>query len=197
MRKNHIETNYKKYNSSNNTENYILLGILGTTVLSGALLTLPSVSADDVVDTITITVPTSCSISSTGENSHTAEISNGQHDSEIGETTIKAFCNDNEGFAIYAIGYTDNELGKNVLTNATLGATHDIVTGTAISGSTSNWAMKLSTITSPTPQYPIIIAGSTDDTEKEQDDPDFSNFTNVPDDYKKVAYRTASTDINP
>ena len=177
-------------------ENLALVSLFGLTVLSGALLTLPSALAD-VVDTITITVPTSCSISSTGENSHTAEIANGQHDSAIGETTIKAFCNDNEGFAIYAIGYTDNQLGKNVLTNSTLGSTHDIVTGTAITGNTSNWAMKLSTITSPTPQYPIIIAGSTDDTLKQTGDADFSNFTNVPDDYKKVAYRTASTDINP
>ena len=129
-------------------KNIALIGLVGTTILSGALLTLPSVSADDVVDTITITVPSSCSMSSTIDtgNEHTAEINNGQYNSAIGETTIKAFCNDNEGFAIYAIGYTDNELGKNVLTSSELGATHDIVTGTAISGNTSNWAMKLSTI---------------------------------------------------
>ena len=31
--------------------------------------------------------------------------------------------------------------------------------------------MKLTAITSPTPTYPVIIAGSTDDTDKEQGDP--------------------------
>ena len=187
-------------NKTNKTvwkESLVVSSILGVTVLSGILLTLPSALADDVVDTITITVPTSCSMSSTiaTGNEHTAEINNGQYDSSIGETTIKAFCNDNEGFAIYAIGYTDNELGKNVLTNSTLGSTHDIVTGTAITGNASQWAMKLSTITSPTPRYPIIIAGSTADTLKQQTDPDFSDFTEVPDDYAKVAYRESGTDV--
>ena len=188
-----------KDNKTIRTENLVVSGILATTVLSGMFLTLPSALADDVVDTITITVPSSCSMSSTiaTGDEHTAEINNGQYNSAIGETIIKAFCNDNEGFAIYAIGYTDNELGKNVLTNSTLGSTHDIVTGTAITGNTSNWAMKLSTITSPTPTYPIIIAGSTADTLKQQNDPDFSNFTEVPDEYEKVAYRTSATDINP
>ena len=182
------------------TENITTISLLGITVLAGILLTLPTASAGtEAVDTVTITVPSSCSMSNTiaTGNEHTAEINNGQYDSAIGETTIKAFCNDNEGFAIYAIGYTDNELGKNVLTNSTLGSTHDIVTGTAIIGNTSNWAMKVSTITSPTPQYPIIIAGSSEDSLKQTGDPDFSNFTNVPDGYKKVAYRTAATDINP
>ena len=171
--------------------------LITTTLLSGTILasTLVSADNDSVVDEINITVPVSCTLSGTGMNTHNAEINNGQYNSAIGETTIKAFCNDNEGFAIYAIGYTDNEDGKNVLTNTTLGSTHDIVTGTSISGDTSNWAMKIGTITSPTPTYPIIIAGSNDDTEKEQGDPDYSTFQEVPDDYAKVAYRTSSTDI--
>ena len=155
-------------------------------------------SADDdtnVVDQINITVPVACTLSGTGMSSHNATINNGQYNSAIGETALKAFCNDNNGFAIYAIGYTDDTDGKNVLTNSTLGSTYDIVTGTATSGNTSNWAMKLSVVTSPTPTYPIIIAGSTDDTEKEQGDPDFTTFQEVPDDYEKVAYRTAGTDI--
>lgn len=73
-----------------------------------------SVNADNdsVVDEINITVPVSRTLSGTGIKSHNTEISNGQYDSAIGETTIKALCNDNEGFAIYAIGYTDNEDSK-------------------------------------------------------------------------------------
>ena len=176
------------------------LSLLGFTFLSGIILSSSTASAEDntsVVDQISITVPVSCTLSGTGMQSHNAEINNGQSNSAIGETTIKAFCNDTNGFSIYAIGYTDNEDGKNVLTNTTLGSTYDIVTGTATSGDTSNWAMKLNLVTSPTPTYPIIIAGSTDDTDKVSGDLDYSSFQPVPNDYAKVAYRKASTDINP
>lgn len=170
--------------------------LLTVTILSGIVLSSSIVSADDdsVVDEINITVPVSCTISGIGMNTHNAEINNGQYDSAIGETVMKAYCNDNEGFAIYAIGYTDNEEGNNVLTNSTLGSDYDITTGTTTSGNNSNWAMKLSTTISPAPTYPIIIAGATGDTLKEQGDPDFTSFQAVPDDYTKVAYRTANTD---
>lgn len=183
---------------TNKSSLYIIGSLIITTLISGLILFSTLVSADDdtsVVDEINITVPISCTLSGTGMNTHNANINNGQYNSAIGETTMKAFCNDNNGFAIYAIGFTDNEDGKNVLTNSTLGSTYDIETGTAITGNDSQWAMKLSTITSPTPTYPIIIAGSTDDTEKEQGDPDYSTFQEVPDNYALVAKRTASTDI--
>ena len=170
--------------------------LLSLAMLSGLVLLSNHVSADNdsIVDEINITVPVSCSLNGTGMNSHNATINNGQYDSAIGETTIKAMCNDSNGFAIYAIGYTDDIDGKNVLTSSALGSTHDILTGTATSGNTSNWAMKLTAVASPTPTYPIIIAGSTDDTDKEQGDPDYTVFQQVPDDYTKVAYRKSSTD---
>ena len=174
------------------------LSLVGMTFCLGTILSSHTASADDntsVVDQINITVPVSCTLSGTGMDSHNAEINNGQYNSNIGTTTLKAFCNDNEGFSIYAVGYTDNEIGKNVLTNSTLGPTHDIVTGTAISGNTSNWAMKLNTTTSPAPTYPIIIMGSTDDAEKQAGDPDYSTFQNVPSSYAKVAKRESSTDV--
>ena len=180
----------------------ILCGtILTLTLCLGAVLSSTIVSAEggntntDIVDQINITVPVACTMSGTGQNTHNAEINNGQYNSNIGTTTLKAFCNDNEGFSIYAVGYTDNEIGKNVLTSSTLGQTHDIVTGTEISGNTSNWAMKLATVSDSTPTYPIIIMGSTDDTEKQEEDPDYSTFQNVPSSYTKVAKRESSTDI--
>ena len=180
----------------------ILCGtILTLTLCLGAILSSHTVSAEggntntDIVDQINITVPVSCTMSGTGQNTHNAEINNGQYNSNIGTTTLKAFCNDNEGFSIYAVGYTNNEIGKNVLTSSTLGPTHDIVTGTEISGNNSNWAMKLATVSDPTPTYPIIIMGSTDDTEKQAGDPDYSTFQNVPSSYAKVAKRESSTDV--
>ena len=177
------------------------LFLAGITFCLGAILSSHTVSAEggntntDIVDQINITVPVACTMSGTGQNTHNAEINNGQYNSNIGTTTLKAFCNDNEGFSIYAVGYTNNEIGKNVLTSSTLGPTHDIVTGTAISGNTSNWAMKLATVSDPTPTYPIIIMGSTDDTGKQAGDPDYSTFQNVPSSYAKVAKRESSTDV--
>ena len=71
----------------------IISGSLATiAILSGAILASSNIYADDVVDQVSITVPVSCSLSGTGMNTHNAEINNGQYNSAIGETTIKAFC---------------------------------------------------------------------------------------------------------
>ncbi|MBR2544311.1 hypothetical protein IKF04_03370 [Candidatus Saccharibacteria bacterium] len=193
-----MKTSSNKLKSTHSSA--ILYGTMLTlTLCLGAILSSTTVSAEggntDIVDRINITVPVSCTMSGTGQNTHNAEINNGQYNSNIGTTTMKAFCNDNEGFSIYAVGYTNNEIGKNVLTSSTLGPTHDIVTGTALSGNTSNWAMKLATVSDPTPTYPVIIMGSTDDTEKQAEDPDYSTFQNVPSSYTKVAKRESSTDV--
>ena len=159
--------------------------LLLITILSGIALSASVVSADDteVVDQINITVPVACTLSGTGTNSHNAVINNGQYNSAIGETTIKANCNDINGFSIYAIGFTDNTPTKNVLTNSALGSTYDIETGTGTSGATSQWAMKLSTVTSPEPTYPITIQNN------------FTSFQEVPDEYTLVAQRASGTDI--
>ena len=141
------------------------------------------VSAEEsATDDVNVSVPISCTLSGTGMNSHTATIPNGTTNSSIGETTLKAYCNDTEGFAIYAIGYTNNTDGKNVLTDSALGPTHDIATGTLTSGANSQWAMKLSTVTNPAPAYPLIIEN------------DFNNFHIIPSDYIRVAKRTSATD---
>ena len=165
-----------------NAESIVPIGIIGIVMFAGVTLVSNKVSANDVVDRAIIGVPMSCTLSGTGMDSHTASIANGQSNSAVGETTLKAFCNDDAGFAIYAIGYTDNEDGKNVLTSTTLGSSHDIITGTATSGDSSKWAMKLSTITSPTPTYPIAIQNS------------FDSFHQVPDEYTLVAKRLEGTD---
>ncbi|MBR3329571.1 hypothetical protein IKG29_03570, partial [Candidatus Saccharibacteria bacterium] len=76
-------------------------------------------SADTTsVDNINIIIPASCTLNGTNTQ-HTANINNGTYQSDIGLSTIKAFCNDTEGFAIYAIGYTNEEDGNTVLTSET------------------------------------------------------------------------------
>ena len=160
-------------------------GLFGLTAVAGAILSSSIVSADNdtVVDQINITVPVSCTLSGTGMTSHTAEIANGTYEDDIGTTTLKAFCNDNNGFAIYATGYTGNEIGatnsnKLVGTPASIG---NIDTGTATSGNTSNWAMKLATDSTAT--YAITL------------DSGFGAYSSVPNTYTKVAHRDSGTDI--
>ena len=161
-------------------------------ILFLAVLVVPSVYADEsIVDVVTINVPVSCSMSASGTDSHTANVNNGQTTGNIGTTNLKVICNDNSGYAIYAIGYTDDTYGKTVLTSSTLGSTHDIATATTVTTGTSSWAMKLAAVSGT---YAPIIAGSTGDSLKQTGDPDFSDYTAVPEEYTKVAYHTSSTD---
>jgi len=160
------------------------LGLVGLTILSGTILMSSGVSADDsAISNVSVNVPVACTMTGTGMNSHNATIPNGTYQDNIGTTTLKAVCNDSNGFAIYAIGYTDNEYGKTVLTNSTLGTSADIATGTATSTGSpdvSNWAMKLATSSSAT--YPLTLDNS------------FGNYHSVPAEYTKVAHRDSGTD---
>ena len=162
----------------------ITLCLTAFTIISGIVLVSPSSYANDsAVDNVNITVPVACTLSGTGMNTHNATINPGTVNSNIGETTMKALCNDNNGFAIYAIGYTNDTEGNNTLVSTTLSPTQTITTGTETSGGTSKWAMKLSPQTNPVPTYPITIQNS------------FDQFHTVPDDYTLVAKRTSGTDI--
>ncbi|MBR0372716.1 hypothetical protein IJH72_02120, partial [Candidatus Saccharibacteria bacterium] len=101
-----------------------LAGLFSMTLLSGLILSNSSVSADDsVVDDISITVPISCTLSGTGTNSHTATVNPGTYQADIGTTTLKAICNDNGGFSIYAIGYTGEVYGTTTLIGASTNQT--------------------------------------------------------------------------
>ena len=159
----------------------LLIGGISMTLATMALA-VPTSATDttDAVDSVSIGVPISCSIEGTGMNSHTASVPNGTYQADIGTTTLKAYCNDDEGFAIFAAGYTGDEIGG---TNSTklVGTNGNIVTGTATSGSTSNWAMKLATNSGAT--YPITLDNS------------FSSYSAVPASYTKVAHRDSGTDI--
>lgn len=170
------------------------MSLIGITSLSGMVLSsvIPSAFADEsIVDVVTINVPVSCSMSAAGTSSHTATVNNGQTVNDIGTTNLNVICNDNSGYAIYAIGYTDDIYGKTVLTNSALTATSDIITSSTIATGTSSWAMKLVSVSGT---YTPIIAGSSADDDRQVGDPDFSSYQAVPEEYTKVAYYTASTD---
>ena len=151
-----------------------------------------AVRADDVVDQINITVPISCTMSGTGINTHNKEIQNGTYESNIGTTTLEAFCNDAEGFAIYATGYTGNEIGgtnSNKLVGTAASRNAVIETGTATSAGNpdvSNWAMKLTATQD---------SGDTTGTNAVTIDNSFNSYHTVPNEYMKVAHKNAVTDM--
>ena len=173
------------------------------TVFSFLFLTSTFVSAEDsVVDQINITVPTSCSLSGTGMSSHNATISNGTYQSDIGTTTLKAFCNDTSGFAIYATGYTNNTIGEtdsNKLVGTTSGL-EPIVTGLATTAGNpdiSNWAMKLTATgdsgnTSGTNALTIDSAPNTSGGSAAS----FASYHVVPNEYTKVAHKNSATSLD-
>ena len=178
-----------------------LFGFLGVVFLSGFVLASNNVSAD-VVDRVSITVPVACTLEGTGMNSHNAEIQNGTYTADIGTTTLHAFCNDSEGFAIYAVGYTGNELGEvnsNKLVGTSASNNAAIDTGLATSAGSpdvSNWAMKIAMTqdsgdTTGTNVFTIDSAPNVTNGA----DASFSQYHVVPNRYTKVAHKNSGTDM--
>ncbi len=133
-------------------------------------------------DSLAISVPSSCTLSSSVDEAHSASIINGTYRSDIGTTALSTFCNDKNGYSVYAIGDSLNSEGNNTLVGSN---GSNISSGTATSGDTSNWAMKLalkegdtSTSTSTTP--PTIISP-------------FNSYSTVPTTWTKVATIPSST----
>ena len=194
-----------------NNINLIPLSLAGISLLAGGLLASTHVSAEDtsVVDQINITVPVSCTMSGTGMQSHNANINNGLYDHDIGSTVLHAFCNDNEGFAIYAAGYTGNEVGgtnSNKLVGTSASGNATIESGIATSAGNpdiSNWAMKLTMTqdsgdTSTDNAFTIDSAPNValpSQAESGATQAPFSDYHVVPNEYVKVAHKNSMTDM--
>ena len=156
-------------------------------ILSGFFLFNTNTFADDtVIDTVRITVPSSCSLTSglSGDgNYYQVNMLPGQYKNDIGPSTFSVFCNNNEGFSIYAIGFSNNEYGNTKM----LSSDPDVYiqTGTNTSGSPSSWAMKMTAVTSSGEgsYTPTIVSP-------------YNNFAVVPTTYTKVATVTSSITSN-
>ena len=185
------------------------VGIVGITILTGTFLMSGGVSADDVVDQVIIGVPMSCTMSGTGMDTHNANINNGTYTPNIGTTTMHVFCNDNEGFAIYAAGYTGDEIGgtnSNKLVGTSASGNAAIESGLATSAGNpdiSNWAMKLAITqdsgdTTGTNAFTIDSAPNValpSEAESGATAASFSEYHVVPNEYVKVAHKVTSTDM--
>ena len=185
--------------------------LAGMVVLAGTILASSIVSAEggSTVAQVGVTVPAICTMTGTGMDSHNAEIVNGTYVSNIGITTLHAFCNDNEGFAIYAAGYTGNEIGgtnSNKLVGTTASSNTTIVSGTTTTAGSpdiSNWAMKLAITqdsgdTTSTNAFMIDSAPNVDlpsQAEQSATQASFSEYHVVPNEYVKVAHKNSMTDM--
>ena len=142
--------------------------------------------ADDIVTDVAVDVPAACTIAGTVDTPHTREMESGTYREDIGTTTFKVICNDNSGFSVYAVGYSNEKIGNNKMlatVSGELAPSFDIVTGTASSGSTSNWAMKLSPVAGT---YAPTILSDTNGS--------FSSYHVVPESYVRVATFPNGTD---
>ena len=131
-------------------------------------------------DSLAISVPSSCTLASSVDEAHSASIINGTYRSDIGTTTLSTFCNDKNGYSVYAIGDSLNSEGNNVLVS-NINNNYDIPSGTATSGDTSNWAMKLALKTGDTSTTPPTIISP------------FNSYSTVPTTWTKVATIPSST----
>ena len=173
---------------SNKTDNYtdfyyyffrnILLVSIPLVIISVVVLSSLHISATgsgSSTDTLSFSISSSCTLSSVVDSSHTAELINGTYVDGIGQTTITTLCNDGNGYSIYANGYSNNEEGNNKLVN-TDSPNFNIVSGTAESGNTSNWAMSLNNLKDDSSLTPPTITSDYD-----------SIYGIVPDKWTKVA----------
>ena len=152
---------------------------IGLLVSCSAFCASNAFAAENATDDVTITVPVACSMTSTVGSAHTATVDLGTYEDDIGETTFNVLCNDSNGFAVYAVGFSDDTLGNTVMKPSTLSAANAIATGTATSGNTSNWAMKLTAVSGT--YAPTLATG-------------FNAYHTVPDEYTKVASLASNTD---
>ena len=174
----------------------VLGGLVAFTLCTGAILMSSRVTANDsVVDDISITVPASCSMGgeiATGQE-HSASLQNGiwsgdndDYADGIGKTTITTFCNDYNGFSIYAVGFTGDVIDSgdnNKLIGVNTG--FEIDTGVYEQGDTeSSWSMKVTKVTDPS---------ETDTPANMEITNSFNSWHTVPATYTQVAQYKAET----
>ena len=154
---------------------WLTAGLLaGVSTLVGFSLASNGAKAESA--TAGVTVGSACTMTAIIDTAHTAEVPASSSKEDIGSTELKTICNDNGGFAVYAVGCSNDEFGNNKM----IGANSEFNTGTATSGANSNWSMKLSQVTTGT--YATTIDGT------------FGAYSGVPATFTKVAHRDANTD---
>ena len=166
----------------------VLLVSVPLLVVSGVILShlsFHSSAYSSSTDSVSLSLPTSCTISANVLTPHNATLVNGQYEGNIGNTRINAYCNDNNGYFIYAIG-SGNDTDGNTDLVSSINDNYNIHTNvynssTITANTPSSWAMKL---TGSNGAYaPTIVDG-------------YSNYNLIPSTDTIVAYRTSGTSMD-
>ena len=142
-------------------------------------------------DSVTLTLSTSCTLSSSIITPHHASLNGGQYEESIGNTRINTYCNDNNGYSIYAIG-TSNNIDGNTDLVSDLDEHYNIHTGAYANGNNigtstpSFWGMKLT---------PGIGTGSSSELTPPTIMNSYNSYNVVPSSYTLVASRTSGTNM--
>ena len=168
----------------------VTICLISLLVLSVFIFTIPHSSAtisDSSADSVTLTLSTSCTLSSSVLKAHNANLNGGQYKEDIGNTRINAYCNDNNGYSIYAIGYSGDIDGNTELIGES-SSNYNIATGIynpTGSNNSSLWSMKL------TPGSGSDIASSTPPTINNG----YDSYNVIPNAYTLVASRASGTNM--
>ena len=166
---------------------FVILGAIGVFAVlsviafSGKVFATQTCTTDSETGVITcndsvtasVVVSTSCGFNITGGGSYTLTLANNST-SNVNGSKFTTTCNSPNGYALYAVGFSGNQVGNTKLLAQTIGSTYDIQTG---SGS-SNWKMNLTSSGDYGTVVPEYDAGT--GTTK--------NYANIPATYTKVAY---------
>jgi len=154
--------------------------LLAVTLITGSILVSSGSFADmEEQSDATVTVASACTMFRESTIPHVAVGTIGTYHEDVGTTRLKTICNDKDGYAIYAIGYSNDTAGDTNMYGEEYGEV--IPTGTA-SGDVSNWSMKLAKdLNSYNPENLTITTG-------------FENYHDVPSFQTKVASFEGATD---
>ena len=176
----------------------ILLVSIPLTIISALVLSIPHSSADNNTssDSLSISISSACTLSSSIDRAHTVNVNAGTHTVDIGSTRVNAYCNDNNGYSIYAIGNSNNVDGNTDLISSN-NDNYNIKTGIYDEGSSSSltpssWGMKLApgTGTGLNPETGASIATTPPTIVNNYD-----NYNIVPSSYTLVASRASGTNM--
>ena len=175
--------------------NILLVGL--PLVLISALVLLHSSShssadsSNTSSDSLSISISSACTLSSSTDSVHTVAVNASTYTANIGNTRVNAYCNDNNGYSIYAIG-TSGDTDGNTKLISNINDSYNISTGiydssTLSSTTPSSWSMKLT-------------AGSGTGAGGEAVTPptivnNYSNYNVVPSTYTLVASRGSGTNM--
>ncbi|MBQ3445915.1 hypothetical protein IJG29_04325 [Candidatus Saccharibacteria bacterium] len=174
----------------------IPLSLVTITMLSGYFLSHITLGANATTSDVSLHVADTCTMNGiiNEGDEHTVSLINGQERTGIGITRLTTLCNDNNGYAIYAIGYsgttsdphnTAGELGRTDLVGLTTGLTI----------STADWADRNTGDNATKSIWSMSLQDNSEviSTMKPTIENGFSNYLAVPTTYTKVASFPAAT----